>query len=93
MLAIVLLELILVLTVGACVMLRQNSKLVFESILENEEQDLKFSVDNVIRDLDRQRRDLKAEGTHAGRDTPYLVRVPFSYCHNRDFHFNVFGAA
>lgn len=85
MLTIVLLELILVLVVGACVMLRRNSELVFESILENEKQDLKFSVDNVIKDLDRQRRDLEAEGLSDEKIKTVVQKHLYAKIHSDQF--------
>ena len=61
-LLVILLELNVIMLVGSMVLIRKNSELVFNSILEDEENDLKSSVDNVIKDLDRRREVLKAEG-------------------------------
>ena len=61
-LLVILLELNGIMLAGSMVLIRKNSELVFNSILENEEDDLKSSVDNAIKDLDRRREVLKAAG-------------------------------
>jgi diguanylate cyclase (GGDEF)-like protein len=61
-LIVVLLELNTVLLIGSFVVIRRNSELFFNILLENEEQDLESSVDNIIKDIDQQREDLREEG-------------------------------
>ena len=61
-LIVVLLELNTVLLIGSFVVIRRNSELFFNILLENEEQDLESSVDNIIKDIDQQRDDLREEG-------------------------------
>ena len=61
-LIVVLLELNTVLLIGSFVVIRRNSELFFKILLENEEQDLESSVDNIIKDIDQQREDLREEG-------------------------------
>lgn len=61
-LLVILLELNGIMLAGSMVLIRKNSELVFNSILEDEENDLKSSVDNAIKDLDRRREVLKAAG-------------------------------
>lgn len=61
-LIVVLLELNTVLLIGSFVVIRRNSELFFKILLEHEEQDLESSVDNIIKDIDQQREDMREEG-------------------------------
>lgn len=63
---IILLEMNLVVHAFSSVMLHRNSEIVFRTILQNEQQDLRSSVNNTIRDVERERAELKQQGMTEG---------------------------
>ena len=63
---IILLEMNLVVHAFSSVMLHRNSEIVFRTILQNEQQDLRSSVNNTIRDVERERAELKQLGMTEG---------------------------
>lgn len=59
---IILLEVNVVVYAFSSVMIHRNSEIAFRTILQNEKEDLRYSVDNVIRGIEQKRKILKQQG-------------------------------
>ncbi|WP_173558464.1 hypothetical protein [Eubacterium pyruvativorans] len=86
---IILLEMNLVIHAFSSVMLHRNSEIVFRTILQNEQQDLRSSVNNTIRDVERERAELKQLGMTEGEIRKVVRNHLSQKIHaDRSFHEN-----